>query len=161
MITEINNGNYKKDDPIESIENDSICESPTDTEEKIKKIKKDMNEISNSIANFIESVEHKLTYKEYISMLERTIDQKIIQNQINQNVSFVGGKLKLAVDHKNKFVNFKVEYYYKNQSDQWVTNSELGKTRISKFNLKDNETVNFLKSSDIDEFTVDPPEEKQ
>lgn len=155
MITEINNGNKDFNDPPVD---DFVSESST--EEKIQKIKKDINDISNAITNFIESVEHKLTYNEYINMLETTIDEKIIQHQINNNVSFIGGKLKLAVDHKNKFINFKIEYYYKTQSGQWVTNSEHGKTRISKFNVKDSETSIFLNSTDITEFMVDPPEMK-
>lgn len=127
------------------------------TDEKIEKIKKDLNDMADSITNFFESIEHKLTYDEYINMLGTTIDKRIIKCQIEQKITFVGGKLKMAIDRKNNFVNFKAEYYYKSSSGQWITNSETGKTRISKFNLKDSETVKFLNSSEIIELQIDPP----
>lgn len=129
------------------------------TEEKIAGIKRDMHDIADTVSDFIESIEPKLTYNKYLEMLGDTIDKKILKMQSKENIIFYGGKLILSVDKPCKCVNFGVEYYFKNPDGQWIRKRERGKTRLSKFNINDEKTVSFLESDKTINIPVDPPEQ--
>lgn len=128
------------------------------TEETVGKIKRDLHEIADSFNDFIESIEPKLTYNKYLEMLSDTIDEKILNMQAKENMIFYGGTLLLSVDKPGKFVDFGIEYYFKKTDGQWIRKREQGKTRISKFNVKDNDTIKFLQSDNVIKISIDPPE---
>ena len=115
---------------------------------------------SETLKEWLESIENKITYSEYIKIFSDTIDKKILEQEKKQkDLQFHGGKVTFSVNNSKGMIDFEVEYYYKSQNGSWIKTTEKGCTRITKFDIKDSETSDFLSRSESEllEISIDPP----
>lgn len=121
---------------------------------------KSFEQITQTLKEWLDSIEHKITYSEYINIFSDTIDKKILEQEEKQkDLCFHGGKVYFVINKIKGMVDFEVEYYYKSQNGSWIKTTEKGCTRISKFNIKDKDTSAFLNRSESEplEISIDPP----
>jgi len=121
---------------------------------------KSFERIAETLKEWLESTERKITYSEYIKIFSDTIDKKILeQGQKQKDLHFHGGKVNFFVNKLKGMIDFEVEYYYKSQNGSWIKTTEKGCTRITKFDVKDRDTLDFINRSESEplEISIDPP----
>lgn len=155
--------NNSRDKGIIEPENDKLVAGF----ERLVKLDKKRSELCGSQIKkiwkkVIGSIEHKLSFDEYLIMLSESIDKNIIETQKQDKEKvFVGGHIFFKISEDKKYLQFNVDNYYK-KGEEWFKNQSSGKTALSKFNSDSVQRLKDIwekqKNGEEWKYNIDPPE---
>lgn len=97
------------------------------------RLKKSIKEVQDSLNEILARIEKKVSFDEFSDIVSREIDNEIIEQEKDGNLSFVGGSCTFKITGFIKKCSTEAELYFRSCDNKWTRVSMNGNLSIAKF----------------------------